>query len=108
MVLEIQIVAFLFGIFMMYYSYLRLKRGEFTKREFVVWLLVWIMFIVATSIPDLLEPVFRKLNFSRKLDVYIIGGFMFLIGVSFYTYTLTRKNQKQIEEIVRKIAFEKK
>lgn len=108
MVLGIQIAAFLFGIFMMYYSFIRLKRKEFTKKEFVFWTVIWVVFIIATSVPDLLEPFFRKLNFARKLDAYIIGGFMFLIGITFYIYTLTRKNQKQIEEIVRKIALEKK
>ena len=108
MVLGIQVAALLFGLFMVYYSFLRLKRKEFTKKEFMFWMVVWVLFIIATSAPDVLEPFFRKLSFARKLDVYIISGFMFLIGIAFYTYTLTRKNQRQIDEIVRKIAFEKK
>ena len=108
MVLEIQIAAFVFGVFMMYYSFIRYKKREFTKKEFIFWVAVWTVFIIVTSTPDVLDPFFRKLNFSRKLDVYIVSGFIFLIGITFYTYALTRKNNKQIEEIVRKIAYNKK
>lgn len=107
MVLGIQIAAFLFGVFMMYYSFLRLKRREFTKKEFSFWIVIWVFFIVLTLVPGIIEPITKKAGFIRLLDVYIIAGVMFLIGIAFYNYTLTKKNQKQIENIVRKIAFEK-
>ena len=106
MVLGIQIIALLFGIFMLYYSFIRYKRREFTINEFFVWALVWFVFIIGSLVPNALDPFFKKLNFARILDVYIVAGFLFLIGVSFYNYTLARKNQKRIEKIVRRNAFD--
>tara|TARA_Y100000310_G_C20611026_1_gene777997 strand:- start:171 stop:506 length:336 start_codon:yes stop_codon:yes gene_type:complete len=107
MVLGIQIIALLFGMFMMYYSFIRYKKREFTINEFFVWAVVWLMFMIGSLVPNALDPFFKKLNFARILDVYIVAGFLFLIGVSFYNYTLARKSQKRIERIVRRIAFDK-
>lgn len=108
MILGIQIVAFLFGVFMLYYSFIRFKRKEFTKKEFMLWVLVWMLFIGAVLAPGIFDPFVKKAGFIRLLDVYIITGIMFLIGMVFYTYSITKKSRKEIEEIVRKIAFEKK
>lgn len=108
MVLGIQIAGLLFGLFMIYYSFLNYKRREFTTKEFSFWLLLWVTFIVIALFPSLLNPIVRIGGFFRALDVLIISGFIFLIASIFYTYTITRKNQKQVESIVRAIAINKK
>ena len=46
MVLGIQIAGILFGLFMVYYSFLNYKRKEFSIREFSYWLVLWMFFIV--------------------------------------------------------------
>lgn len=108
MVLGIQIIGTLFGIFMLYYSYIRFKRREFTRTEFTFWFITWVAFVLITLFPRFIDPISVVGGFHRPLDVYIVAGFMFLIGITFYTYTLTRQNQKQIERVVRRIALEKK
>lgn len=107
MVLGIQIVGFLFGLFMIYYSFLNYKRKEFTAREFSFWILLWAVFIVVALFPFLLDPIVKKIGFLRALDLLTIGGFLFMIAAIFYTYTIARKNQKQLETIVRMIATKK-
>lgn len=107
MVLGIQIAGFLFGLFMLYYSFLNYKRKEFTAKEFVFWIFLWVIFIVVTLFPFLLDPIVKSFGFFRALDVLIITGFLFLIAINFYTYTITRKNQRQLETVVREIAFKK-
>lgn len=107
MVLGIQIAGFLFGLFMIYYSFLHYKRKEFTVKEFSFWLFVWIVFSIIALFPFVLDPIVKTFGFFRILDVLIITGFIFLITTIFYTYTLTRKNQKNIETIVRLIAMKK-
>jgi hypothetical protein len=42
------------------------------------------------------------------VDFFIITGFLFLIFVVFYTYTIARKNQIKLEEVVRNIAIKRK
>jgi len=107
-ILGIQILGILFGFFMMYYTFLQHKRKEFTIREYAFWFVFWAIFVIITLFPQVLDPVLTTLNIARTLDFFIISGFLFLIFVIFYTYTIVRKNQKKLEEIVRNMALKKK
>jgi len=106
--LGIQILGVLFGLFMIYYTFLQHKRKEFTIREYSFWIILWILFVTFSLFPSLVDPIVKSLNLARTMDFFIILGFMFLIGTIFYTYTLVRKNQKKLEEMVRKLALERK
>jgi len=108
MVLGIQILGVLFGLFMLYLTFLHRKRKEFTLKEFSAWAAAWIIFMILTLFPGLIDSIVKKVGFVRTLDAYIILGFLFLIGMMFYTYSIVRINQNRIEEIVRKVAIEKK
>ena len=108
MVLGIQVAGFLFGLFMIYYSFINYKRKEFTTREFSFLLTLWIVFIVVALFPEVLGPVVKTLHFARTFDLLVISGFIFIIFAVFYIYTITRKNQKQLETLVREIAFKKR
>jgi len=68
---------------------------------------LWALFIIVTIIPGSLDFFVKNLKLYRTMDLFIILGFMFLIGAVFYTYTIVRKNQKKLESIVRKVAIEK-
>ncbi|MBI1935328.1 DUF2304 domain-containing protein [Candidatus Woesearchaeota archaeon] len=107
MVLGIQIAGFLFGLFMVYYSFLHYKRREFTTKEFAFWLALWILFIIVALFPSILDPIVKRVGFLRALDLLTISGFLFLIAAIFYTYALTRKNQGRIEAVVRSLAIKK-
>ena len=107
-ILGIQIAGFLFGLFMTYYSFLNYKRKQFTTKEFGFWISIWVLFVLIVLVPSILDPIVKTFGFLRTLDLLIISGFLFLIAAIFYTYTLTRKNQKQLETIVREIAIKGK
>jgi hypothetical protein len=106
-IITIQILGLLFGLFMIYYTFLSLKRKEFRKGEFAAWTVMWGLFLLVTLFPNVLNPIIKTLSVSRRLDFLIIVGFLFLIGLGFSTYILSRKNRKRIEEMVRKIALGK-
>ena len=101
--LGIQILGSLFGLFMIYYTFLHYKRKEITKKEYSFWLGLWILFIIVAILPQILDPIVKTLSLVRTMDFFII-----LIGSFFYTYIIVRKNQNKLEEIVRKIAIERK
>ena len=109
MILGIQILGVLFALFMIYLTFLHGKRKEFTSKEGLVWMLLWVVFIFITLSPSSLDFITKGIfNLKRPLDFFIIVGFLFLIGTVFYTYGIVRRNQKRIEEIVRKVALKKK
>ena len=105
MVLGIQIAGLLFGLFMVYYSFLNYKRSEFTVKEFSFWILLWASFVVITLFPSVLDPIKTTFGFLRTLDLLVISGFLFLIAAVFYNYTITRKIQKRLETVVREVAI---
>ena len=107
-ILGIQILGMLFGFFMIYYTFLQYKRKEFTIKEYSFWFVFWSAFVIVTLFPQVLDPVLYTLNIGRTLDLFIIAGFLFLIFVVFYTYTIVRKNQRKLEEVVRNIALKRK
>ena len=107
-ILGIQILGILFGFFMMYYTFLQHKRKEFTIKEYSFWFIFWGAFVVITLFPQILDPILTTLNIVRALDFFIIAGFLFLVFIIFYTYTIVRKSQKKIEEVVRRIALKRK
>jgi len=108
MILGIQILGIIFGLFMIYYCYLKLKRKEFNNIEFGFWLFSWAVLIFLVLFPHSMDFLVKGvLNMSRTLDFFIIIGFMFLIGLTFYTYSIVKKLNKKIETIVRETAFKK-
>ena len=108
MVLGIQIAGALFGMFMMYYTFLKNKKKEFSTNEYLFWMVLWVLFICVSLFPNWLDPIVKSLSFARTFDLLVTIGFLFVIGISFYTYTVVNKNKKQVEEIVRIIAIRKK
>jgi hypothetical protein len=106
MITGIQILGLLFGLFMLYVSFLYYKRKELKAMEWGFWSLLWLVFIGLALLPGSLDFVVKDvLEMQRPLDFLIILGFMFLIGVTFYNYHLTKKTQAKVEDIVRKIAI---
>lgn len=107
MVLGIQIAGVLFAVFMFYLTFLHKKRNEFTLKEAGFWTALWVAFSFFILKPHSLDWVINTLEFGRTFDFFIVAGFMFVIGAVFYSYTVLRKTQKKVEEIVSKLAIER-
>ena len=109
MILGIQILGVLFGLTMIYYSFLKMKKKEFSNSEFLFWLFSWIALVILVVFPHSFDFLVKGvLQMNRTLDFLIIAGFMFLIGMSFYTYTVVNKLERRWEKLVREVAFERK
>ena len=108
MVLGVQIVGLLFGVCILYVSFLNYKKKEFTLNELGFWAIFAVGFGGVALFPGILDPIVESLSLGRTMDLFIILGFMFLVAAMFYTYRLMRRVQKSHEELVRKIALEKK
>ncbi len=105
MMMGIQILGILFALFMAYLTFLHYKRQEFTGKEMALWAVMWVAFIVISVSPGLLNPIVESLSFARTMDLLIVLGFMFLIGITFFNYLKLKKTQKKIEDLVRGIAI---
>jgi len=103
----VQIIGALFGVLLLYLAFVHQKRREFTIKEWIAWSGLAIVFIILALFPQILDPVTVRLKIFRALDFMVILGFMFMIIAIFYTYTLSRTNQKKLEIIIRSEAIGK-
>ena len=107
MVLGIQVFGIVFGVFILYMSFLQWKKKEFTINEWLFWSFFALGFSGISLFPEVINPITAALKLERKLDLFIILGFMFLIAATFYSYRIVRKTQKGLEELVRQLALER-
>lgn len=94
-----------FGVFMIYLTVLRFRRKELTPRSFLIFMTVWLGFIFMSFFPGILDPFLDLIHFKRRLDFFIILGFMFLITLVFYTHSMTTILNKKVERLTRSVAF---
>ena len=97
MILGIQIIGILFSLFMIYLTFLHQKRKEFNITECFFWTSSWSVFMIIAIYPKILAPFVNGLELSRTMDLLTIFGFLFVIGVLFYTYLSLKKTNKKIE-----------
>lgn len=103
----LQIIGVLFGLVMLYLTFLYWKKRAYDGKSFAIWTLVWIFFLAMVAFPDTIYGVMEGLKIERTVDFFVIAGFLFFSVIIFYLYVITSKNKRKIEEIVRKIALKK-
>ena len=108
MIQGIQGIGILFGLAMMYFSYVYYKRKEISLRGYVFWNFVWIGFMVLIMIPKFLLAILRLMGFTGIVQFLTIIGFLFMFTLIFYMYRKININQKKLEYIVKKLALKKK
>ncbi len=106
MILGVQLLGVLFALFMIYQAFVHNKRKEFTTKEYAFWILLWVCFIIVTLFPSVLNPMLGTLSLTRAMDFFTIVGFLFVLGLVFNNYIVTKKTNKKVEDLVRKIAIE--
>lgn len=98
---NIQIIAVLFGLFMMYLTFLHYKRKEFTSYQLVIWLTLWIAFVTVTMLPGRFDYITQRLGISRAFDLFAILAFVIILFLTFHNYLLITKLEKRLEDRVR-------
>lgn len=100
MILGVQILIIGFCLFMAYLSFLHFKRGEFSRLQFLFWVIVWLGLIFTTLFPKTVNVLIQELGIARAMDFFMILGFMFLTILGFYNYTIINKLRKKLKKIV--------
>lgn len=105
----LQIFGIIYLLFMMYLTFLYYKRNNYSIRSFVFWMSIWAVSIVLMIFPQSASVLTQQvLGVSRVIDFYLIMGLLFFSLITFINYRTVKKNEQKIEDLVRKIAIEKK
>ena len=108
MIIGLQIIALLFSFTMIYFAVLNYKRGEINGSEIASWLVIWVGTVVVIIFPELLRSLASTFLVTRVFDLMVIGGFILVITLVGTSYVRTKKNEKKLEELVRKLSLKKK
>ncbi|MBR9703537.1 DUF2304 domain-containing protein [Candidatus Woesearchaeota archaeon] len=100
----VQLVGVLFALIMLYLTFLYYKRSSYSTKSFVLWIIIWCGFLLATFFPSSLYGLMEELNIERTVDLFVIGGFMFFTVIVFYMFSIIKSLERRIEELVRDVA----
>src|SRR5258708_23378422 len=101
MILGLQLIALVFTLVMIYFSYLHYRRGEINGMEILIMLLVWIGAILIVLFPNLFEVFSKTIAISRPIDFSVIRCFIFMIPLFYLFYVMTKRLEKNIEVYTR-------
>ncbi|MGA3291908.1 MAG: DUF2304 domain-containing protein [Candidatus Microgenomates bacterium] len=108
MIIGIQIIALLFAFSMIYFAVLHYKRGELDRSEIISWAIMWGAAIVIIIFPEILRKFASTFLVTRVFDLMVIGGFVLVISMVSSAYLRTKKNEKKLEELIRREALKEK
>lgn len=108
MIIGLQVIALLFAFSMIYVAVLHYKRGEINGLEICSWLIMWTVAVVVIIFPELLKTFASTFLVTRVFDLMVIGGFILVISMVSSAYIKTKRNEKRLEELVRKLSLKEK
>jgi hypothetical protein len=107
MLYGIQLLAILFGLIMIYMTFLYYKRDNYNLTAFAFWFIIWIAFIVFATVPEVIYGLMNILAIERTADFFVISALGVLSVVIFKLYVKNKQLDDKIEKVVRKVAFDK-
>ncbi len=100
----IQLLGIIFGVAMLYFTFIKYKRKEISSFETALWMGGWVILICLAIVPSILDVIIAPLNFYRRLDFFVVVGFFTILGLGFYNYSLVKKMERKVEHLVRETA----
>lgn len=107
MIIGIQIIGLLFSFTMVYFSVLAYKRRELSKVEIYSWLSLWCFVVIGIIFPETFRQFSMTFLVTRVFDLMVIGGFIVVLTLTVISYLRVKRNEKKLEELVRKISLKK-
>lgn len=101
----IQVVIFIFIIFVTGRVIARFSVGDITSRELTIWLIFWFLVAAATVVPQQTDVVAQWVGVERGADLLVYLSIMVLFFIVFKILVRLEKLDKDITIIVRHSAL---
>ena len=105
MILGLQITAIIFSLVMIYFAVIHYKKGQLNGIEIFSWITIWVFAIFIVSFPEILRTYAKTFFVTRIFDLMVLGGFILVISLVSAAYLKSKRNEKKLEELIRKIAL---
>lgn len=101
----IQLIGIVVALAAVHLTHLYYKRSHFSKKELLFWAGLWLIFMLVAVFPQSVFPVTSYLGLARPMDLIMIIAFIVLFALAFHNYILGRKQERQLERLVRETAL---
>lgn len=101
-----QLGAVCFALFMIYVLSIHSKKKILSSVEQSFWYTVWVVFILASLFPNLLQGITGFLRFARLFDLMNVLALMVLTVLVFFSYFAQKDIHHKMEELARKMSME--
>lgn len=105
MILGLQITAIIFALLMIYVALIHYKKGQLNGIEILSWITIWIVAIFIVAFPEILRTYAKTFFVTRVFDLMVLGGFILVISLVSAAYMKSKRNEKKLEELIRRIAL---
>lgn len=100
-----QILAALFGLWMIYEVFIYSKKKVISPLETSLWVGLWALFIVISIFPNLVLGIAHTLKFARVFDLLVVAALIILTVLIFLSYFAQRENSARLEKLIRDLAI---
>lgn len=104
--LAYQILIFVIGTVFLAKAFSHYWRNEQTIRELIAIILFWLCIFAVTVNPEILAGAAQLLGFKEYINGIFVAAFIVLFYVSFKLILKSDKQEKEITQVVRKLALD--
>lgn len=101
----LKIIGIAFGLLMVYATFLNYKKKDFSRVQFAFWELIWASMILVVFFTDFATEAVKAIGFIRVMDFLTVAGFIVVIILSFYNYSVLNKLKNNLEKKIREDAL---
>jgi hypothetical protein len=105
MISGIQAIVVLFGIGLLYLSYVYYRRKDFSLPDLSLWAVITLGGIIPIIFPERFEFLLTPLTVYSVFDLLTVSGLVVLFAITFRMYKVTRHNERKVDEVVRSLAM---
>jgi hypothetical protein len=103
--MALQLFSMIFGLYMLYWCFLIYKKKLIYVREFVFWIVVWLVFMIVVMFPDSTKTVLQTFKINRTMDLLMIVTFVVLWFITFRNYVENKQQKRKLQDLVRNLAI---
>lgn len=103
--ITLQVIALIFSLFALSRVFLRFKEKKLSSFAFLFWNFIWMIGLVVIFFPEVSSKAAKMLGIGRGVDVILYSSIIALFYLIFRLYIKIEDTQRQITEIIRKIAL---
>jgi hypothetical protein len=101
----IQVFIAIFGLSMIYFTYISYKKKYFNIFSYLSWILVFSAIILSSLFPKIFTPFVNYLQIGRLFDLFIIIGILFLVIITYLNFIFIQKLKRKMEKLVQEKAL---